>query len=169
MVSFLYAILLLVGDELAATATTLQGVLSALKVSRVAEEFSTVHHPSMVHRQAFPLRLFQCQLYCHCTSLATPARIEGCMRCDAGCTLPVEMFFPRKEYPTPALEAALADLGVTCRRLPDSRPAATVQEPLLKQPIADSQPGLSGFTMKIAALILSQFREVAAAPHSPFS
>ena len=85
------------------------------------------------------------------------------MRCDAGCTLPVEMFFPRKEYPTPALEAALTDLGVTCRRLPDSRPATTEQEPL-KQPIADSQPGLSGFTMKIAALILSQFREVANPP-----
>ena len=85
------------------------------------------------------------------------------LACVAGCTLPVEMFFPRKEYPTPALEAALADLGVTCRRLPDSRPVATEQEPL-KQPLADSQPGLSGFTMKIAALILSQFREVAEAP-----
>lgn len=71
----------------------------------------------------------------------------------AGCTLPVEMFFPEKEYPTPGMEAALSELGVVCRRLPDMRPDN------LDQPDA-SQASLSGFTMKIEALILSRFREV---------
>jgi len=31
----------------------------------------------------------------------------------------VEMFFPPREFPAPALEAALGALGVSCRRLPD--------------------------------------------------
>ena len=40
--------------------------------------------------------------------------------CRAGCKLAVEMFFPQKEFPTPALEAALNQLGVLCRRGPQS-------------------------------------------------
>ena len=77
----------------------------------------------------------------------------------AGCMLPVEMFFPRKEFPTPQLESALASLGVTCRQLPDVGSASQKGGEL-----DESEPlfGLSGFTLKIAALILSQFSEVIA-------
>ena len=35
----------------------------------------------------------------------------------AGCTLPVEMWFPISEQPTPHLEATLGSLGVSCRLL----------------------------------------------------
>lgn len=69
------------------------------------------------------------------------------------------MFFPKKEFPTLAMENALMDLGVTCRKLPDLRPEIEKDESEAK-PIADTEPSLSGFTMKIAALILSQFKEV---------
>ena len=62
--------------------------------------------------------------------------------CPAGCTLPVEMFFPEAEFPTPAVEVALAALGVSCRRL------------------HTASARLSGFTMKAATLLLSSFEEV---------
>ena len=70
----------------------------------------------------------------------------------AGCTLPVEMFFPTREYPTPALEEALAEVGVVCRPLP--------QIDLPHSNATDSETDLSGFTMKVAALLLSRFQEV---------
>ena len=73
----------------------------------------------------------------------------------AGCTLPVEMFFPSREFPTPALEAGLAQQGVACRALPPLQPADL---PLTNA--TDTETDLSGFTMKIAALILSRFQEV---------
>lgn len=47
----------------------------------------------------------------------------------AGCALPVEMFFPSADFPAPALEAALAALGVSCRRLPNMADAAGVHSP----------------------------------------
>ena len=74
---------------------------------------------------------------------------------DAGCTLPVEMFFPSREFPTTALEVGLAQQGVVCRALPPLHPADL-------PPInaTDTKTDLSGFTMKIAALILSRFQEV---------
>ena len=52
------------------------------------------------------------------------------------------MFFPDGEMPTAPLEAALARLGVACRRLSTGTAA------------------LSGFTLKAAALLLSSFEEV---------
>ena len=67
------------------------------------------------------------------------------------------MFFPRKEYPTPGLESALADLGVTCRQLPDVGSPARREDPPEN---LEAQSSLTGFTLKIAALILSQFQEV---------
>ena len=70
----------------------------------------------------------------------------------AGCTLPVEMFFPIREYPTPALEEALAEVGVVCRPLP--------QVDLPHSNATDTETDLSGFTMKVAALLLSRFQEV---------
>ena len=71
------------------------------------------------------------------------------------------MFFPRKEYPTIPLEQALSELGVTCRKLPDLRPAKDdAKQKGEDKPVADTEPSLSGFTMKIAALILSHFKEV---------
>lgn len=49
------------------------------------------------------------------------------------------MFFPWKEYPTPALEAALAELGVVCRRLPAMRQDDAQVPPL--QEVAGAQLG----------------------------
>ena len=54
----------------------------------------------------------------------------------------MEMFLPEAEFPTPAVEVALAALGVSCRRL------------------HTASARLSGFTMKAAALLLSSFEEV---------
>ena len=76
----------------------------------------------------------------------------------SGCTLPVEMFFPGKEFPTPALEAALAEMGVVCRPLPDLQPQG-----FPPSNATDTETDLSGFTMKVAALVLSRFQEV----HTP--
>ena len=70
----------------------------------------------------------------------------------AGSSLPVEMFFPSNEYPSSSLEGALAELGVTCRRLPDLQ--------ALQKATSAISKSLSGFTLKIAALILSQYAEV---------
>ena len=47
----------------------------------------------------------------------------------AGCALPVEMFFPGADFPAHALEAALAALGVSCRRLPKEADAAGLHSP----------------------------------------
>ncbi len=63
-------------------------------------------------------------------------------RSALGCTLPVEMFFPEAELPTPGLRAALARLGVTARALPRA---------VSRMP---------GFTMKAATVLLSGFEEV---------
>lgn len=76
----------------------------------------------------------------------------------AGCTLPVEMFFPAREFPIAALEGALADMGVVCRPLPDLD--------LLPSTVTDTETDLSGFTMKVAALLLSRFQEVRELPQS---
>ena len=78
----------------------------------------------------------------------------------SGCQLPVEMLFPAAEYPTPELVAALAQMGVTCRMLPD-----VVLQSSRKAKSPDSTAEMvvdpmSGFTMKIAAVILSSFQEV---------
>ena len=62
------------------------------------------------------------------------------------------MFFPLKEFPTAALEAALAELGVVCRPLPEVD--------LPRSNATDTETDLSGFTMKVAALLLSRFQEV---------
>lgn len=72
------------------------------------------------------------------------------------------MFFPSKEFPTPLLENALASLGVTCRQLPDTGLEAFEQDG--SHNYAEGN-GLSGFTLKIAALILSQFEEVGTYTH----
>ena len=79
-----------------------------------------------------------CTWLCFC-------RADGsfiCLSPCAGCTLPVEMFFPDGEMPTAPLEVALARLGVACRRLSTGTGA------------------LSGFTLKAAATLLSSFEEV---------
>ena len=62
------------------------------------------------------------------------------------------MFFPIREYPTPALEKALAEVGVVCRPLPEVD--------LPHSNATDTETDLSGFTMKVAALLLSRFQEV---------
>ncbi|GIL84768.1 hypothetical protein Vretimale_14448 [Volvox reticuliferus] len=59
-----------------------------------------------------------------------------------GCKLPVELWFPVEEFPTPAVEEALLDLGVMSRRL-SARDLAQ-----------------KGFGVKVAALLLSSFQEV---------
>lgn len=57
-----------------------------------------------------------------------------------------------REFPTAALEAALAELGVVCRPLPEVD--------LPRSNATDTETDLSGFTMKVAALLLSRFQEV---------
>ncbi|CAL8466252.1 g5788 [Coccomyxa elongata] len=77
-----------------------------------------------------------------------------------GCRLPVEMLFPAAEYPTPELVAALAQMGVTCRMLPD---VVVQSSRKTKHPDSNAElvvDPMSGFTMKIAAVILSSFQEV---------
>ncbi|GLI66684.1 hypothetical protein VaNZ11_010617 [Volvox africanus] len=59
-----------------------------------------------------------------------------------GCRLPVELWFPVDEFPTPAVEEALLGLGVMSRRL------------------AARDLAQRGFGVKVAALLLSSFQEV---------
>lgn len=106
---------------------------------------------SMWRQAQFPLLLASCPLP------LGPADSPESSSSPAGCSLPVEMFFPRKEYPTPPLEGALANLGVTCRQLPDVGSPSRREDP---SDNARPEASLSGFTLKIAALILSQFEEV---------
>ncbi len=76
-----------------------------------------------------------------------------------GCTLPVEMFFPGKELPTAAFEAALSEVGVVCRPLPDLQP-----HDFPPSNATDTETDLSGFTMKVAALVLSRFQQASLLP-----
>ena len=64
------------------------------------------------------------------------------------------MFFPAAEYPTPEMETALGRLGVRCRQLPSLSPPGGLPAR------AHVEAHLAGFTLKIAALVLSSFREV---------
>ena len=70
----------------------------------------------------------------------------------------MEMFFPANEYPTGEMEAALSRQGVRCRQLPDLRPQGRLPAR------AHVEAHLAGFTLKIAALVLSSFREVGFPP-----
>ncbi|GLC36605.1 hypothetical protein PLESTM_000470500 [Pleodorina starrii] len=72
----------------------------------------------------------------------TPAWTNLHLLRRTGCILPVELWFPVEEFPTPAVEAALQDLGVTSRRL------------------AARDLPQRGYGVKVAALLLSSFREV---------
>ena len=79
--------------------------------------------------------------------------------CVAGCTLPVEMFFPIEEYPTEAVEQELEQLGVVCSVLPDLVPSYAIQNN--SNSLNDTEgKRLAGFSMKSAALLLSSFEEV---------
>ena len=64
------------------------------------------------------------------------------------------MFFPAAEYPTLEMETALGRLGVRCRQLPHLGPSRRLPAR------AHIESHLAGFTLKIAALVLSSFREV---------
>lgn len=79
--------------------------------------------------------------------------------CDPGCQLPVEMLFPEAEYPPPDVVAALSELGVASRALPRAvgGKVAGTQEGTGHKTL---EATLSGFTLKVAAVILSSFREV---------
>lgn len=82
-----------------------------------------------------------------------------CAVIAAGCTLPVEMFFPEEEYPTKAVEQELEQLGVLCSVLPDLVPSYAIQNS--SNTLNDSEgKRLAGFSMKSAALLLSSFEEV---------
>ena len=81
------------------------------------------------------------------------------MHSATGCKLPVEMFFPEEEYPTRAVEQELEQLGVLCSVLPDLVPAYALQNS--SNALNDTEgKRLAGFSMKIAALLLSSFEEV---------
>ena len=80
--------------------------------------------------------------------------------CPTGCTLPVEMFFPKEEFPTCAVERELERLGVLCSVLPDLVPPYAVQS---SNSLNDTEgKRLAGFAMKSAAVLLSSFEEVRA-------
>ena len=71
----------------------------------------------------------------------------------------MEMLFPSTEYPSPEVVAALSEWGVASRSLPEAlggklaRKHGTAGHHSL-------EATLSGFTLKVAAVILSSFREV---------
>ena len=50
------------------------------------------------------------------------------------------MFFPGAEFPSPALEATLAALGVFCRRLPIEADAAGLLNPRNKPEVISGEP-----------------------------
>ncbi|KAG2436436.1 hypothetical protein HXX76_006739 [Chlamydomonas incerta] len=103
----------------------------------------------------------------------------------SGCRLPVEVWFPAAEYPTPELEAALAALGAVTRRLDlqvdpmggvrgdgagssssggggsssggGGATAAAVAAAIAQVPGAPASPG---YGYKVAALLMSSFAEV---------
>ncbi len=81
------------------------------------------------------------------------------MNC-AGCHLPVEMLFPAAEYPTVELVSALAELGVTCRVLPNGVVQSSRKTKPSESGAEVAVDPMSGFTLKIAAVILSNFQEV---------
>jgi alpha 1,2-mannosyltransferase len=91
-----------------------------------------------------------------------PAWVALHMLRRAGSSLPVEVWFPAAEAPTPGLVSALARLGAGTRILPAAPPPSNGG----LGPRGEGRNGpagggdLSGFTMKIAALLLSRFREV---------
>lgn len=74
------------------------------------------------------------------------------------------MFFPPQEYPAQEMEAALRRLGVTCRRLPaptnPQRYSSHNQAAAGRLVDRNTPARLAGFSMKIAALLLSSFQEV---------
>ena len=75
-----------------------------------------------------------------------------CVRTPTGCMLPVEMFFPAREFPAPALEAALSGLGAVCRQLPreaDSS-ASSSSSPHLQAPLPQQTAGLGNPTGELA-------------------
>ena len=77
----------------------------------------------------------------------------------AGCTLPVEMFFPEEEFPIKAVEQELQQLGVVCSVLPDLVPAYAIKNS--SNLLTDTEgKRLAGFSMKSAAILLSSFEEV---------
>ncbi|PNW86953.1 hypothetical protein CHLRE_02g102750v5 [Chlamydomonas reinhardtii] len=110
----------------------------------------------------------------------------------SGCRLPVEVWFPAAEYPTPELEAALAALGATARRLElqvdpmgavrgdgagssssssgsgsgsgDSGSSggggATAAAVAAANAAVPGAPASPGYGYKVAALLMSSFREV---------
>ena len=81
---------------------------------------------------------------------------------NTGCTLPVEMFFPEEEVPTPTVELELEQLGVLCSVLPDLVPAYALQNG--SNTLNDTEgKRLAGFSMKSAAILLSSFEEVCSA------
>ncbi|GIL63128.1 hypothetical protein Vafri_17254 [Volvox africanus] len=72
----------------------------------------------------------------------TPAWVSLHVLRRTGCKLPVELWFPVEEFPTPAVEEALLGLGVMSRRL-SARDLAQ-----------------RGYGVKVEALLLSSFQEV---------
>ena len=77
----------------------------------------------------------------------------------AGCTLPVEMFFPEEEFPIKAVEKELQQLGVMCSVLPDLVPTYAIKNS--SNLLTDTEgKRLAGFSMKSAAILLSSFEEV---------
>lgn len=68
----------------------------------------------------------------------------------------MEMLFPADESPSGEMVALLASMGVTCRTLPSGVAETRDAQALRDRPM---EP-MSGFTLKIAAVILSSFQEV---------
>ena len=101
----------------------------------------------------------------------TSQKQPGCMpqiACHpAGCRLPLEMLFPSTEYPSPEVVAALSEWGVASRSLPTSLGGELARKHGSKGH-ETVEATLSGFTLKVAAVILSKFREVRVA-YLPFA
>ena len=75
------------------------------------------------------LRMARCTMCTCAIGLLRNSDLNIFIMLAAGCALPVEMFFPGADFPAPALEAALATLGVSCRRLPSEADTGRLHSP----------------------------------------
>ena len=91
----------------------------------------------------------------HCIQVTyfIPFQVVDCHCPSSGCTLPVEMFFPKEEYPIQAVEEELQHLGVICSVLPDLVPARAVRNSSNSLTDAEGKR-LAGFSMKSALYII---------------
>eukprot|EP00877_Chromochloris_zofingiensis_P001671 jgi/Chrzof1/11504/UNPLg00437.t1 len=87
-----------------------------------------------------------------------PAWINVHQLRHTGCSLPIEMWYPLSEYPSQYVIDAFANLGVTTRALDFT--GLDIPEPFGTQAQENDPQNMARFTIKIASIVLSRFREI---------